>query len=97
MARPGSTITASFRSAESGEIVQIGVPVETGLSSLQARITQACHDAAVALGCDCWIQPDDVDGAVWFAFRSDPFRRRTYLKSFPSLHAAEMWVLHHDE
>lgn len=98
MDRTGITVSATFIDREPQRIVQLGVPVDTGLSSIQARITQACHDAAVALGHDYWIQPGDLgEGQVWFAFRSEAFKRRVFLKSFPSLHAAEMWVLHHAE
>ncbi len=95
----GNVVEASFIDRPAQRVLSSAVVVPAGLSGWDQRLTIACHERAFDYGYTHWVQPyrRDVDAPQeWLVFSMESARKRQFLKCFPSLAAAEVWVLSHD-
>jgi len=97
---PAATAPVTFIDQRDQRVAAQDIPVPTGSSGWDVRLTCACHDRAYDYSYTHWVQPyrKDADAPLeWLVFHQTSSRVRHFIKSFPSREAAEMWVLHHAE
>ena len=100
MAKLPIVVTVSLIDRVEQRVLPLDISVRAGWSSETSRLTIDCHERAYDYGYTHWVQPyrpiPDAP-AVWHVFKCEGHAKRTFLRSFTSRDAAEMWVLHHAE
>lgn len=92
----------SFIDADAQIVQLVDLPIPTGSSGRDQRLTVACHDYAIDHGYTHWVQQYVRRSAQtlkpttsWLVFKVDQRRKvRNFLTTQPTREAAEMTVLH---